>query len=155
MLLYLSVNISGGMVSKKLTDPLDSPPFVVGCITLLKQFHTENTGIFLALLGQYVRSLVEVTPGWVKITHYTLWYLVCVETHCGCVNVVLNITGLWQQSHVRLLAMVSATSLGQEINKYLPRSTHMNGYLVCSYLSHSTTSVLRLMLLEISRETGS
>ncbi|KAL5022673.1 hypothetical protein ScPMuIL_001828 [Solemya velum] len=52
-----------GMVCKKMSDPLDGPPFVVGCITLLKQFHSENTAIFIAYLGEYVRSLVEVLPG--------------------------------------------------------------------------------------------
>ncbi|XP_060076742.1 WASH complex subunit 5-like [Ylistrum balloti] len=51
-----------GMVSKKLTDPLDGPPFVTGCVTLLKQFHSESTSHFLAYLGQYVRSIVEVLP---------------------------------------------------------------------------------------------
>ena len=50
----------GGMTCKKPTDPLDGPPFVTGCITLLKQFHSENTDIFLALLGQYVRSSVNM-----------------------------------------------------------------------------------------------
>ena len=51
--------IPGGMVCKKPAEPLDGAPFVVGIITLLKQFHSENTDQFLALLGQYVRSLVE------------------------------------------------------------------------------------------------
>lgn len=57
----------GGLVSKKATDPLDAPPFVTGCLTLLKQYHAENTDIFLAFLGQYVRSLVDSLPGWVYI----------------------------------------------------------------------------------------
>lgn len=51
-----------GMTCKKPTDPLDAPPFVTGCITLLKQFHSENTEVFLALLGQYVRSTVDILP---------------------------------------------------------------------------------------------
>ncbi|XP_071117463.1 WASH complex subunit 5-like [Haliotis cracherodii] len=49
-----------GMMSKKATDPLDSPTFIVGCYTLLKQFHSDNINFFLAFLGQYVRSVVEV-----------------------------------------------------------------------------------------------
>lgn len=53
----------GGLVSKKAADPLDAPPFVTGCLTLLKQYHAENTDIFLAFLGQYVRSLVDSLPG--------------------------------------------------------------------------------------------
>ena len=48
---------------KKPTDPLDAPPFIIGCITLLKQFHVDNTDHFLALMGQYVRSFVEAMPG--------------------------------------------------------------------------------------------
>lgn len=52
-----------GLVSKKPTDPLDAPPFVTGCLTLLKQYHAENTDIFLAFIGQYVRSLVDSLPG--------------------------------------------------------------------------------------------
>lgn len=50
-------------MSKKATDPLDGPPFVIGCLTLLKQYHKENTDIFLAFLGQYARSLVDTLPG--------------------------------------------------------------------------------------------
>ncbi|XP_033124935.1 WASH complex subunit 5-like [Anneissia japonica] len=49
----------GSMVAKQIKDPIDGPPFIAGTITLLKQFHSENTDQFLALLGQYVRSHVE------------------------------------------------------------------------------------------------
>lgn len=59
--LIYSKSISG-MVCKKPADPLDGPPFVIGCLTFLKQFHSENTDIFLGYLGQYVRSLIEVLP---------------------------------------------------------------------------------------------
>ncbi|WAR23300.1 WASC5-like protein [Mya arenaria] len=52
-----------GLVCKKPADPLDAPPFVIGCITLLKQFHVDNTDNFLALMGQYVRSFVDAMPG--------------------------------------------------------------------------------------------
>ena len=55
----------GGLVCKKPADPLDAPPFVIGCITLLKQQHVDNTDKFLALMGQYVRSFVDAMPGWV------------------------------------------------------------------------------------------
>ncbi|CAG5129653.1 unnamed protein product, partial [Candidula unifasciata] len=47
------------LTCKKPTEPLDAPPFVVGIYTLLKQSHTDNTNLFLAFLGQYVRSMVE------------------------------------------------------------------------------------------------
>ncbi|XP_052274369.1 WASH complex subunit 5-like isoform X2 [Dreissena polymorpha] len=52
-----------GLVCKKPADPLDAPPFVIGCITLLKQFHVDNTEKFLAYMGQYVRSFVDAMPG--------------------------------------------------------------------------------------------
>eukprot|EP01094_Clydonella_sp_ATCC50884_P026383 TRINITY_DN7212_c0_g1_i1.p1 TRINITY_DN7212_c0_g1~~TRINITY_DN7212_c0_g1_i1.p1 ORF type:complete len:1153 (+),score=449.83 TRINITY_DN7212_c0_g1_i1:73-3531(+) len=38
---------------------VDFVPFVVGVITLLKQFHSIHTAKFLALCGQYVRSYVN------------------------------------------------------------------------------------------------
>ncbi|XP_031552063.1 WASH complex subunit 5-like [Actinia tenebrosa] len=49
----------GTMVSRKPTDQIDCAPFVVGIITLLKQFHSEYTEQFFSCCGQYVRSLVE------------------------------------------------------------------------------------------------
>ena len=49
----------GTMVARKPTDQIDCAPFVVGMITVLKQFHSEFTEQFFACCGQYVRSLVE------------------------------------------------------------------------------------------------
>eukprot|EP00111_Clytia_hemisphaerica_P004569 TCONS_00013127-protein len=46
----------GGMIPKKSNDPLDNTPFVLGLVTLLKQYHSDATDQFFALLGQYVRS---------------------------------------------------------------------------------------------------
>jgi WASH complex subunit strumpellin len=40
-------------------EPLDGAPFVVGVITLLKQFHSSHTSTFLAFMGQYVRSMIQ------------------------------------------------------------------------------------------------
>lgn len=51
----------GTMVAKRPTDQIDSAPFVVGMITVLKQFHSEYTEQFLSCCGQYVRSLIEAT----------------------------------------------------------------------------------------------
>ncbi|XP_062506598.1 WASH complex subunit 5-like [Corticium candelabrum] len=48
----------GSMVCRKATDPLDGPPFVVGTLTLLRQYHTDCADQFLALVGQYVRTMV-------------------------------------------------------------------------------------------------
>ena len=50
---------------KKVADPLDAPPLVVGIFTLLKQFHSENTNFYLAFLAQYVRSIVDTMGRWV------------------------------------------------------------------------------------------
>eukprot|EP00457_Paulinella_chromatophora_P000683 gb/GEZN01000683.1/.p1 GENE.gb/GEZN01000683.1/~~gb/GEZN01000683.1/.p1 ORF type:complete len:1160 (+),score=147.68 gb/GEZN01000683.1/:150-3629(+) len=39
--------------------PLDGAPFVVGMITILKQFHSSHTHTYLAYLGQFVRAKVS------------------------------------------------------------------------------------------------
>ncbi|XP_028591994.2 WASH complex subunit 5 [Podarcis muralis] len=48
-----------GMVCRKPADPIDWPPLVLGLLTLLKQFHSRYTEQFLALIGQFVRSMME------------------------------------------------------------------------------------------------
>ncbi|CAI9726515.1 WASH complex subunit 5-like [Octopus vulgaris] len=50
----------GTIICKKTADPLDAPPFIVGVITLLKQYHSDNTDLFMVLMGQYIRSLFEI-----------------------------------------------------------------------------------------------
>ncbi|CAG12904.1 unnamed protein product, partial [Tetraodon nigroviridis] len=47
------------MTCKKAADPVDWPPLVLGMLTLLKQFHSRYTQQFLALIGQYIRSIME------------------------------------------------------------------------------------------------
>ena len=49
------------MVARRPQDQFDSAPFLVGMITVLKQFHSESTEQFFACCGQYIRSLVEAT----------------------------------------------------------------------------------------------
>lgn len=49
----------GGLVCKDKKQPLDGVPFVVGIVTILKQFHSSVTHKFLAFLGQYVRSHIN------------------------------------------------------------------------------------------------
>ena len=44
---------------RNLKDPLDSMPFTIGLLTILKQYHSEYTEDFIALIGQYARSSVE------------------------------------------------------------------------------------------------
>ncbi|XP_073257126.1 WASH complex subunit 5-like isoform X2 [Porites lutea] len=56
----------GTMVARRPTDQIDSAPFVVGMITVLKQFHSEYTEQFLACCGQYVRSLIEASANNVR-----------------------------------------------------------------------------------------
>lgn len=46
------------LVSKEKKEALDGPSFVVGVITVLKQFHSSHTTTFLAYLGQYIRTHV-------------------------------------------------------------------------------------------------
>jgi hypothetical protein len=49
----------GELLPRKTSDHLDMASFVVGTITLLKQFHSDNTDHFLEYLAQYVRSVIE------------------------------------------------------------------------------------------------
>uniref|UniRef100_A0A674AIM8 WASH complex subunit 5 n=1 Tax=Salmo trutta TaxID=8032 RepID=A0A674AIM8_SALTR len=48
-----------GMTCRKATDPVDWSPLVLGLLTLLKQFHSRYTEQFLALIGQFIRSVME------------------------------------------------------------------------------------------------
>uniref|UniRef100_A0A665TGR1 WASH complex subunit 5 n=1 Tax=Echeneis naucrates TaxID=173247 RepID=A0A665TGR1_ECHNA len=48
-----------GMTCRKATDAVDWPPLVLGLLTLLKQFHSRYTQQFLALIGQFIRSIME------------------------------------------------------------------------------------------------
>ncbi|CAB1321350.1 unnamed protein product [Coregonus sp. 'balchen'] len=48
-----------GMTCRKATDPVDWPPLVLGLLTLLKQFHSRYTEHFLALIGQFIRSIMD------------------------------------------------------------------------------------------------
>uniref|UniRef100_A0A673J3S0 WASH complex subunit 5 n=1 Tax=Sinocyclocheilus rhinocerous TaxID=307959 RepID=A0A673J3S0_9TELE len=55
----LQYNKSQGMTCRKATDPVDWAPLVLGLLTLLKQFHSRYTEHFLALIGQFIRSIME------------------------------------------------------------------------------------------------
>uniref|UniRef100_A0A3B3U3F6 WASH complex subunit 5 n=1 Tax=Poecilia latipinna TaxID=48699 RepID=A0A3B3U3F6_9TELE len=55
----LQYNKNQGMSCRKATDPVDWPPLVLGMLTLLKQFHSRYTQQFLALIGQFIRSIME------------------------------------------------------------------------------------------------
>ncbi|XP_067928374.1 WASH complex subunit 5-like [Watersipora subatra] len=45
------------MMSKRLQDGIDGPPFVIGCLTILKQFNSTQTDIFFQLMSQFVKSM--------------------------------------------------------------------------------------------------
>ena len=59
---------AGSLQLRKMSDkdPLDGPPFIAGCITLLRQFHSDHTESFLAYMGQYIRSLMEAQISSIK-----------------------------------------------------------------------------------------
>merc|ERR1712224_698301 len=44
---------------KNVKEPLDGTPFVVGVLTILKQFHSSNIQKFLAYMSQYIRALIN------------------------------------------------------------------------------------------------
>uniref|UniRef100_A0A4W4E8D1 WASH complex subunit 5 n=1 Tax=Electrophorus electricus TaxID=8005 RepID=A0A4W4E8D1_ELEEL len=50
---------SQGMTCRRATDPVDWVPLVLGLLTLLKQFHSRYAEQFLALIGQFIRSVME------------------------------------------------------------------------------------------------
>jgi WASH complex subunit strumpellin len=58
----------GSLICKKQTDPLDGPPFVVGTLTLLRQYHTDCADRFLELMGQYVRTVICTVASKDKVT---------------------------------------------------------------------------------------
>jgi len=49
------------LIHKKDKRSYDGSPFVVGIITLLKQFHHQTTMKFLAYLGQYIRASINIS----------------------------------------------------------------------------------------------
>jgi len=64
---------------------LDGAPFVVGVITIMKQFHSSHTHTFLGYLGQYVRSSISSTEAVgreVKITPIVSKVLLFLEEFC-------------------------------------------------------------------------
>lgn len=51
------MSFPGTMMSKKQTDSIDGPPFLVGILTVLKQFNVSQRDVFIQLMAQYVKSL--------------------------------------------------------------------------------------------------
>eukprot|EP01063_Lacrimia_lanifica_P030284 TRINITY_DN4794_c0_g1_i1.p1 TRINITY_DN4794_c0_g1~~TRINITY_DN4794_c0_g1_i1.p1 ORF type:complete len:1175 (+),score=547.54 TRINITY_DN4794_c0_g1_i1:144-3668(+) len=50
---------SDSLVSKRKDDGIDGVPFVVGLVTILKQFHSDEKDAFVGYLCQYVRVLMD------------------------------------------------------------------------------------------------
>ena len=65
------------MVARKVLDPLDGPPFVVGVITLLHQFHSSHTHRFMALCGQYIRYVAVLD----FVVRHNM--MICVRAWCS------------------------------------------------------------------------
>ena len=58
-------------------EKLDWVPLVVGVITFLKQFHSDHTHVFLAYIGQFVRSAYNMNMAKYVIIGY------CSPVHVG------------------------------------------------------------------------
>lgn len=57
----ISKLLTGTLVWKKVGDPLDGIPFIVGLQTLFRQFHPEIRSQFLIYMAQFVKSHIEAT----------------------------------------------------------------------------------------------
>ena len=62
---------------RKINDPLDSTPFTIGLITILKQYHSEYTEDFIALIGQYARSTTEASAAKYDSANYFAYFITC------------------------------------------------------------------------------
>ena len=60
MLNVFFIFLIDSLVSRKVTDGIDGLPFVIGTLTFLHQFHQDQKTNFLAYMGQYIKSAVEV-----------------------------------------------------------------------------------------------
>jgi len=64
---------------------LDGAPFVLGVVTIMKQFHSSHTYTFLAYLGQYVRATVSsssVASKDIEIPSFVRMVLLFLEEFC-------------------------------------------------------------------------
>lgn len=49
------------LIGKKLAEHIDGTAFVVGTMTILKQYHSDILQLFIDYLAQYVNSMAEYT----------------------------------------------------------------------------------------------
>ncbi|KAL9649133.1 hypothetical protein ABK040_004155 [Willaertia magna] len=47
------------LISKKKGDILDGTPFIIGILTILKQFHISQLNLFISYIGQFIRSNLD------------------------------------------------------------------------------------------------
>jgi WASH complex subunit strumpellin len=82
------------IMHKKDKRPFDSTPFVVGVITLLKQFHSSVTQRFLSYLGQYIRAFTNISlqrdPKSVDLPEECISVLLYLEQFCKLSNMDLR-----------------------------------------------------------------
>ena len=64
---------------RKINDPLDSTPFTIGLITILKQYHSEYTEDFIALIGQYARSTTEASAAKYALAYNFAYFIACYD----------------------------------------------------------------------------
>lgn len=69
-----------GMTCRKAADAVDWPPLVLGLLTLLKQFHSRYTHQFLALIGQFIRSITEQCTRYKDLSSHRV-FLGLMHTH--------------------------------------------------------------------------
>eukprot|EP01087_Luapelamoeba_hula_P013132 TRINITY_DN3739_c0_g1_i1.p1 TRINITY_DN3739_c0_g1~~TRINITY_DN3739_c0_g1_i1.p1 ORF type:complete len:1176 (-),score=252.84 TRINITY_DN3739_c0_g1_i1:43-3570(-) len=60
---YFDNTLRAIMYNKREKTLVDGAPFVMGIVTLMKQFHASYTQEFLDYLGQYVRGMINVSVG--------------------------------------------------------------------------------------------
>eukprot|EP00039_Didymoeca_costata_P019334 m.337103 g.337103 ORF g.337103 m.337103 type:complete len:1151 (+) comp18047_c0_seq1:185-3637(+) len=73
---------SASLIAKKPGEPCDGAPLVAGIITLLKQFHSTHTHRFLAFMGQYIRSHIELTDETKDLPTEVVTALVFLDEFC-------------------------------------------------------------------------
>lgn len=56
---YLKTHEIDSMVGKKVADHIDGVSYVIGLLTILRQYHTEVIQMFIDQMSQYVISMAE------------------------------------------------------------------------------------------------
>ena len=75
---------ANSLVARTKQDGIDGGPLVAGVITVLKQFHSSHTQLFLELMAQYVNVSVANTSGKdAKLPNHALLVLLFLEQFCS------------------------------------------------------------------------